>query len=321
VEEIRTTRGADEMAALNTATQAAVGSLTGRILHLEAQARAHEERLEVQMREFAAQQALIVQLLQELPNRVGNVVLNAVPPPVPPPQALPPHATPPVPPVPPPHATPPHATPPRRAPPEATPQAPPPEATPQATPPQVPPQATPPPRENEPPPTPPLPTPPRAPHNNPRPLNAAQAAHRRQAGMNALRLLRATPQVPSIAAKLPDTWPKLVSEWHARDLDSFVGVDTKEWGHTLVMRFNKRHNGLVEIDAQARQLFRGPLAELESVECRLKVADNLEESRTERWKIPLTKHIAMLRKENPNVKSRNSKRAAELEDDDSEDGI
>jgi hypothetical protein len=38
---------ADEMAALNTATQAAVGSLSGRILHLEARGRAHEERHEV----------------------------------------------------------------------------------------------------------------------------------------------------------------------------------------------------------------------------------------------------------------------------------
>ena len=82
MEEIRTTRGADEMAALNTATQAAVGSLTGRILHLEAQARAQEERLEVQMRAFADQQALIVDLLQGLPNCIGNVVSNALPSPV-----------------------------------------------------------------------------------------------------------------------------------------------------------------------------------------------------------------------------------------------
>ncbi len=82
VEEIRTTRGADEMAALNTATQAAVGSLTGRILHLEAQARAQEERLEVQMRAFADQQALIVDLLQGLPNCIGDVVSIALPCPV-----------------------------------------------------------------------------------------------------------------------------------------------------------------------------------------------------------------------------------------------
>jgi Pyruvate/2-oxoacid:ferredoxin oxidoreductase gamma subunit len=46
---------AEEMAALNTAMQAAVGSLTGRILHLEAQARAQEEQLEVQMQAFADQ--------------------------------------------------------------------------------------------------------------------------------------------------------------------------------------------------------------------------------------------------------------------------
>jgi hypothetical protein len=85
VEEIRTTRGADEMAALNTVTQAA-GSLTGKMLHLKAQAPAHEEQHEVQMRTFADQQALIVDLLQGLPNRIGDVVSNATPPPVPPPR-------------------------------------------------------------------------------------------------------------------------------------------------------------------------------------------------------------------------------------------
>ena len=85
MEEIRTTRGADEIAALNTATQAAVGSLTGRILHLEAQGRAHGQQLEAQMQQFHAQQTLIVQLLQQLPNRVGsNVVQNSPAPPVPP---------------------------------------------------------------------------------------------------------------------------------------------------------------------------------------------------------------------------------------------
>jgi hypothetical protein len=75
------------MAALNTATQAAVGSLTGRILHLEAQVRAHEERHEVQMRAFADQQTLIVDLLHGLPNPIGDVVSNAAPPaPAPPPR-------------------------------------------------------------------------------------------------------------------------------------------------------------------------------------------------------------------------------------------
>jgi hypothetical protein len=43
------------------------------------------------MQDFAAQQTLIVQLLQQLPNRVGNVVLNAAHPPPVPAQAPPPH--------------------------------------------------------------------------------------------------------------------------------------------------------------------------------------------------------------------------------------
>jgi hypothetical protein len=32
-----------------------------------------------------------------------------------------------------------------------------------------------------------------------------------------------------------------------RGLDSFVDIDRKEWGHTLIVQFNKRHNGIVNI--------------------------------------------------------------------------
>jgi hypothetical protein len=177
VEEIRTTRGADEMAASNTATQAA-GSLTGRILHLEAQARAHEEQREVQMRAFAYQQTLILDLLQGLPNRIGDVASNAAAPPIPPPHRRA-HC-----PVPPPvqpavqqagheeekdEETTPHrqAPLPHQAPPPTAHHPPPPRVT----------------QDEEPPPLPPPPSPPpSAPENNPLPcptaLNPVQVAYR-----------------------------------------------------------------------------------------------------------------------------------------------
>jgi hypothetical protein len=358
VEEIRTTRGADEMAALNTATQAAVGSLTGRILHLEAQARAHEERHEVQMRAFADQQAQIIDLLQGLPNRIGDVVSNALPPPVPPPRL---RAHRPIPrPIPRPvqpavqqagheeekdeESTPPRQAPPRQAPPR---QAPPgrheeekdEETTPprQAPPRQAPPRQAPP-REAAPllpsrvmqDAEPPLPTPrrlppwqplARAPVNNPLPadppLNPAELARRRLAWTNAVALLRPTPRVPAIPAKLPPTWPALVGEWYSRDLESFVGVDTKEWGHTMKMRFHKRHMGILEIDNWARKLRLDPGTTV----VRRQVAEHLEESRVEGLKLTLGQHIQVLRADNIEVLKRTSKRAAELEDDDTDSGI
>jgi hypothetical protein len=46
----------------------------------------------------------------------------------------------------------------------------------------------------------------------------------------------------------------------------------------------------------------------------------LEESRVGELKQTLPQHLAMLRKENPNVASRNSNRA-ELEDDATDDGV
>jgi hypothetical protein len=60
--------------------------------------------------------------------------------------------------------------------------------------------------------------------------------------------------VPAIPAKLPSTWPALVGEWHLRDLDSYVGVNSKEWGHTMNMRFYKRHTGIIEVDNWAGRL-------------------------------------------------------------------
>jgi hypothetical protein len=67
--------------------------------------------------------------------------------------------------------------------------------------------------EQPPPPLPPSPPPP-APEKNPLPhlaaLNPSQAAYRRRA--TAVALLRATPRVPAIPAKLPLTWPALVGK-------------------------------------------------------------------------------------------------------------
>ena len=323
VEEIRTTRGADEMAALNTATQAAVGSLTGRILHLEAQARARELQHEVQMEAFADQQALIVELLQGLPNRIGDVVANAAPP-VPPPCRRAHRPVPP--PVQPAVQQPRHeeekdeeTIPPQQAPPQqAPPQAPPPQ---QAPPQQAAPRQTPRVTQDDEPPLPPQP--PRAPLNNPLPAAAirppAKLARCRLALTNALALLRPTPRVPPIPPRLPSTWPELVGEWHGRELDTFVGVDTAEWGHSMKMRFNKRQSGVAEVDNWARRLRLVPNEPL--VDTRKRVAAVLEESRVEGLQLTLNQHISVLRANNLDVLKRTSRRAAELEDDDTDEGI
>jgi hypothetical protein len=133
-------------------------------------------------------------LLQQLPNRVGNVVMNAAPPPVPSPQALPCHCHHPIlPAVKPADQQAGHEE-------EGKDETPPP----QAPPPQVPP---PPPsrvvqEDNNDGllPLPPLPPSPRPPPNRPCPtVNTAQATHRHLAGINTLAsLLRVMPRVPSI---------------------------------------------------------------------------------------------------------------------------
>lgn len=136
--------------------------------------------------------------------------------------------------------------------------------------------------------------------------------------MNALALLRPTPRVPAIPARLPSTWPALVGEWHLRDLDSYVRVNTKEWGHTMRMRFQKRHSGIMEVDNWARRLRFDPNSSL--VDRRNQVAEHLEESRVEGLKLTLAQHIKVLRAGNTDVLKRTSKRAAELADDDTDDG-
>jgi hypothetical protein len=123
--------------------------------------------------------------------------------------------------------------------------------------------------------------------------------------------------VQAIPEKLPSTWPALVGEWHLRDLGSYVGINSKEWGHTMKMRFYKRHTGLTEVDNWAGWLRFDPNSSL--VDRRNQVAHPLEESRVEGLKLTLAQHIQILRAGNTDVLKRTSKRAAESGDDDTDD--
>jgi hypothetical protein len=90
------------------------------------------------------------------------------------------------------------------------------------------------------------------------------------------------------------------------------------------MRFHKRHMGILEIDNWAGRLRRqglNPDMSVPVVETRRATADLLEESRVEGLKVTLGRHIEALRGQNVNVLKRTSKRAAELEDDDTDEGI
>jgi hypothetical protein len=66
--------------------------------------------------------------------------------------------------------------------------------------------------------------------------------------------------VLAILAKLPPTWRALVGKWHLRDLDSYVGVNQKEWGQVMQMRFHKRQMGILKTDNLAGRLRRHRLA-------------------------------------------------------------
>jgi hypothetical protein len=85
----------------------------------------------------------------------------------------------------------------------------------------------------------------------------------------------------------------------------------------MEMRFYKRHTGLTEVDNWAGRLRFDPNSSL--VDRQNQVADHLKESRVEGLKLMLAQHIKVLRAGNTNVLKRTSKRAAELEDDDTDD--
>ena len=119
-------------------------------------------------------------------------------------------------------------------------------------------------------------------------------------------------------------WRVVLPEVRILSLDSYVGVNQKEWGHVLKMHFHKRHMGILEIDNWAGTLRRqglNPDMSVPVVETQRATADLLEESRVEGLKVTLGRHIEALRGQNLNVLKRTSKRAAELEDDDTDVGI
>lgn len=106
----------------------------------------------------------------------------------------------------------------------------------------------------------------------------------RDLGVNALGLLRNEPRVP-VLVDFPRDWPAFLADWNLNDLQSFIGVSTREWNSSrLTQRFVKRHRGIKCIRRFQQQ---------HNYHDEVEAAGRLEEIRIN-LRISLSKHITDL---------------------------